>query len=912
MRGGLVSLLFLSLSSEIQSQIVSPTFVSETNKIEPFGTSSSSYFAYSHDAGNGCLVVQTDLEKEVIWYNLVDGQYVKAFSKQASSFTAPGLSPSNHKTQAIRVARDCSFALIGFNLGGGYNSASREIYVRLSPEGVWTGGQTGNVIYSGNTNTVNFALTHSGSVLSPSGNVFYAPAYPNKYIFETSDNGLSWTRTTIYLSSSTSSYLISSDWNDVSGGNFGSLFLDDDHLVLTSSTKQWIGVFYRNQGGTNTWLLKQELYAGGGGMPTIGGTTYFGTSLSLSPDGTKLVVSGRNYGFWFFDVSNNVLTFDKTVVRDVSKTWGWSSQTSGAHFLTNNLIAFNIQGNVRSVSDTHPPSLKKVGGGNCVDSNGVEYDSIIFQIPAVASATTEYARAKACYDHLIAFSDAASIPYPIGLFVGDLTNQPSDANCKGFWDDQAFVVAGWTDAAWSSISSQFPDVTSYGSAQTVFTGSGAVQGSLANTNAYICYSWTAVGDTATTGSFRIMKVDDATYPQEIFGPYDGSSFGYTISADSANGLLTVGSNAKDIIDPTTTDQTHLQYFIKPQCSTNSECGDAQFCIENTCVDPTCVSHYNCNSFMEANRIGRCVNDLCVDYMDGTCSSVVQCNNKINKQVAQTNMAGEKKVTYASAQVGAVKQSAQNLVNQVRAAMTDDSKLFAFVSGTMSTTFTTTLFDNYAGTDEELLAEIKQLACGDVPCTITNTASRRMLQSAGEIGVVISFDVDEATYADLLAQGAFDDPQFITDLAAATGVAESDITVVSTDTSFEVTFIVAQESTGDDPVDEAILDEVNDLSNSADSVATTVATSLGLNAGDVSVQSVDLCGDRDCNGRGTCDPNTGICQCTDPNYWGINCETLVTCLNGGIKLNSSAYCNCIYPYYDERCNSTSLVCSDGNC
>lgn len=315
--------------------------------------------------------------------------------------------------------------------------------------------------------------------------------------------------------------------------------------------------------------------------------------------------------------------------------------------------------------------------------------------------------------------------------------------------------------------------------------------------------------------------------------------------------------------------------------------------------------------MQPGRLGRCVSGACVDYAAGTCTRAKECDNLVNKAFTSANSVGEKKVTYGSDNVNATRYACKTLIDQVRTYVTDDSSLYASITGSVDATFDRAFFDA-AGDDASALAAIKAVVCGDVPCNITRTGgSGRILQAVGEVVVVVSFDIDEGLFSDLLAKNAFDDPAFIAALAAESGLSPNNITVNAASSTLEVTFVVAEESDGVDPVDVEIVSAINNVSNSVDALALTVATNLGLTSGDVAVSSVDRCGDRDCSGRGTCDPATGICVCNDVNYWGINCETPVSCVAGQGTPNGQ-YCQCVYPYKGLRCADISTECSSGSC
>jgi hypothetical protein len=175
---------------------------------------------------------------------------------------------------------------------------------------------------------------------------------------------------------------------------------------------------------------------------------------------------------------------------------------------------------------------------------------------------------------------------------------------------------------------------------------------------------------------------------------------------------------------------------------------------------------------------------------------------------------------------------------------------------------------------------------------------RSLQS-GDVTVEIVFTLDDTAYEELVNTGNnLDDPQFITDLATAAGVPEQDISVnvVGTEVVLEVTLTAFPDENGN-PVTEDTIQDLQDLQTNVDTIAQTVIDEVG--DGEIEQQTLDLCGDRDCSGRGTCDTETGICQCTG-DWWGINCESTCECYNDGECVNS--YCQCIFPHYGLRCDN----------
>lgn len=75
--------------------------------------------------------------------------------------------------------------------------------------------------------------------------------------------------------------------------------------------------------------------------------------------------------------------------------------------------------------------------------------------------------------------------------------------------------------------------------------------------------------------------------------------------------------------------------------------------------------------------------------------------------------------------------------------------------------------------------------------------------------------------------------------------------------------------------------------------------LGAEEAQFIPSEANLCPDsRDCNGNGTCDPNTGKYICVG-NWWGVNCDTACECKN--------ALCHCTFPYYGLTCSEIRVCC-----
>lgn len=428
----------------------------------------------------------------------------------------------------------------------------------------------------------------------------------------------------------------------------------------------------------------------------------------------------------------------------------------------------------------------------------------------------------------------------------------------------------------------------------------------------------AVGNThvdtgagTNVGAVHILQQTDGVWAvvQRIDGTVDGQYFGRKV--EFYDGQL-FASGQKTYTGDTATASIHT--FELPECSTSPDCPGGHICTpELTCEVAACDSNYNCTLQLQTNRLGRCLDGTCVDYDAGTCSSVATCDNDMARRVANKNAAGAKKISFTASDVNKTKTAVKEVIDRARQTVTNPGKMKAFVQGTTTGYFASSLLEAFGGTEAELLGHIQGIVCGSAPCDVTRVVGGgRRLQSSGEIAIQVDFDIDESFYNDLVTQDAFSDPAFVTALAAAAGVDPSNVTVTATEATLEVTFIVAEESDGTEPVDAAVLADLQEVASTVDTLAATVATELSIPPESVTIQATDLCADRDCNGRGTCDSATGICTCTDAAYWGINCETSVTCENGGTPRSDVAYCACEYPYFDARCNSTKTACSDGTC
>lgn len=249
-------------------------------------------------------------------------------------------------------------------------------------------------------------------------------------------------------------------------------------------------------------------------------------------------------------------------------------------------------------------------------------------------------------------------------------------------------------------------------------------------------------------------------------------------------------------------------------------------------------------------------------------------------------------------------AAKTIIDDVYTATAVTQDIFTTVTGSEEAVFDVALF-NEVNDNAAVLAAIKTIVCGaeEAECTVAIPArrilSKRDLQS--EITVTVTYSVNRTQFDVLEASNSFNHPDFAQALADAVSVGVGNVTVVAVDGTLTIEYLVADAPVGEDPLPASVLASIDTLASEVDSVTAAVVTELGLNSADLSAAVIDRCGGRDCNSRGTCSATTGICTCTDTDYWSVNCELLVSC-NNGTKATGLAYCICDYPDYGLHCEN----------
>jgi hypothetical protein len=356
-----------------------------------------------------------------------------------------------------------------------------------------------------------------------------------------------------------------------------------------------------------------------------------------------------------------------------------------------------------------------------------------------------------------------------------------------------------------------------------------------------------------------------------------------------------------------------------ECTTTSDCTDGKYCVSSVCnVPKVCATWEDCYGEFDAGRLPYCdpVALLCKDIKASTCTTAPTCGVANEKYYNTLNSIGSLSQTFDNVQNASVRaDAALQSATQMRAAVVvgGTTQLSILMEGVETVRLNSELFTQ--NDEATVLADIRDLRCGTQTgsCTVTiNKGSRVLLRGrdlqGGTYEVIVTYELTDDGFAGIENSTAFDDPAFLSELAAAAGTDVSGVSVASTGGSLVITYTVTATSDGDEVVEDDAFDQINDLATSLDTVTASVVSNLGLSESDISSSDVDLCGGRDCGGFGAelCNEETGVCDCP-VGWWGVNCDTECSCSNGG-ECNGVGDCQCVYPFYGVRCNqNVTAVC-----
>ena len=349
------------------------------------------------------------------------------------------------------------------------------------------------------------------------------------------------------------------------------------------------------------------------------------------------------------------------------------------------------------------------------------------------------------------------------------------------------------------------------------------------------------------------------------------------TAKSANHLVIAA------LHPTTSSDTGPIYSYRfPECDPGGDlCADNEVCSPaRTCAGPVaCVENWDCNG---QQQFPVCVDGICRELYDDTCGGPTECDIKAHRNYAAANGVGFIPVTYTD--INSVVDSwnlTQLLVDHGNPWVTvdyDDSVVLLVDPGV---------------TDDQYIEAVEAKVCGPVPCDIT------VERTVAEITITMHADLHPESLGLLTVNGTFsaDLPQRLGDYLNRTvmfaGVNTTGYTVVKAWYTVEGNGITPVPATEADNLDTLWINVTHTVNTQGFDYLPTVG-------------QIDRCGNRNCNYHGTCNTTTGVCDCTNVNYWGLNCETLVTCERGW-KKSDDQYCVCPYPWGGLRCEIDSCAC-----
>lgn len=376
--------------------------------------------------------------------------------------------------------------------------------------------------------------------------------------------------------------------------------------------------------------------------------------------------------------------------------------------------------------------------------------------------------------------------------------------------------------------------------------------------------------------------------QVITRPYpNGTGTDFGIESAVSETHMIVGA-----LHPTTSSDTGPIYTFKfPECDPGGDlCPENKVCsLNRTCEGPiACTQNYDC--FGE-QQFPVCVDGICRELYDDTCDGPLDCDIKAHRNYASANGVGLISVTYEDSNSDSVVDSwnlTQMLIDYGNPWVTvdyDDSVV---------------LLVDPDVTDEQYKEAVEAKVCGPVPCVITVT------RTVAEVTIRMQADLHPESLELLTVNGTFSADlvdrlgDYLNRTVEFAGVNTTGYTVVN-----------AWHTVEGDGITPVPADETNNLITLGINVNQAV-NAQGFNYLPT-VGQIDRCGNRNCNYHGTCNSDTGVCECTNVNYWGLNCETLVTCENDGWKKADDQYCVCPYPWGGLRCEKQYCSsCPIGDC
>ncbi|GBG34926.1 Scavenger receptor class F member 1 [Hondaea fermentalgiana] len=343
-----------------------------------------------------------------------------------------------------------------------------------------------------------------------------------------------------------------------------------------------------------------------------------------------------------------------------------------------------------------------------------------------------------------------------------------------------------------------------------------------------------------------------------------------------------------------------------------------------CVSaPSCSEHMDCKEHIFPGRLPYCNQGKCDDKLGASsCSTAKTCNAQAEYRSTMKKSVGSITQRLASGGDLAASRAVANAVAQradaLLVAATGETKTNTtlLLRGIETAKLDSAVVEALSGNETALAEAVRQIVCGAAAdsCEIEVGASggRRLQEDeVGVISVTVSYELSPEDFEAISSSNTTfsDGSAFEQALATQLGVSTDDIQVRAVDGELEIEYVVVPEAGADgDPVQADNTAALQAVAAQISAANSAIATELGIDETDLGSPDIDYCAGRTCNDRGTCDPETGVCACSTDEYWGVNCETAVSC-NGGTKAAGAAYCECPFPLYGLRCEH-SVEC--GTC
>lgn len=303
------------------------------------------------------------------------------------------------------------------------------------------------------------------------------------------------------------------------------------------------------------------------------------------------------------------------------------------------------------------------------------------------------------------------------------------------------------------------------------------------------------------------------------------------------------------------------------CTTSGDCvAHSMICAKTGfCKAVSCTAHTDCFADTQTGRLPYCnfKTSLCVDVATSTCTTQNNClvaaQSYAVKNNAVTSTSLTNNINVTSTRNAATVQTLQAL---------PDSGQDVTVDGSESITL------NITDTSPEALQAIKEARCGEYAdlCEL-QVVNRRILQSGGStVDIILTYTVDDAVFQSWVSGNTtFDSSTFVTTLAQSLNISEQEINVITESGNVVVTIALVDTYGNGEAIDQSTITTMETIQSSLTNITQDLVTSLNLDQSDITATQANLCGNRDCSGRGTCNTSTGVCTCSSPAYYGINCE-----------------------------------------